>query len=122
MKSTILQPLPIGLYFSVSVCGCGVVVWWCVERRDARVIRKWNSRVLSGSDPTTENSGRKKGECHSCHPRSLRQEEYKFKAIQGYRVRPYFMVGGGQFSNHPLSALPPKRRPCTPLSLGEGHK
>lgn len=46
------------------------------------------------SDPTTEKSGRNEGEYHPCHPRSLRQEEYKFKTIPGYRVRPYLMVGG----------------------------
>lgn len=79
--------------------------------------------MLSDSDPTTENSGRKEGECHPCHPRSLRQEEYKVKVIQGYRVRPYLMVGGKRIFLIIHSPLFPLKGGLAPLCLwGEERK
>lgn len=77
---------------------------------------------MTDSDPTIEKSGRNEGEYHPCHPRSLRQEEYKFKTIPGYRVRPYLMVGGRRvFYSSTLSSSPPPQKEALHPSVFGGR-
>lgn len=51
------------------------------RRRDVRVIQKWNSRVLSDGDPTTEISERKDSEMP---PQSSQEPKTGGTQVQGY--------------------------------------